>query len=332
MNLGAAIAPTPPAFAEHAPCLLVNPRSFGAARACLSERAAALARACGVELIEAADPSGFAAATDRVVATGQPLLLLGGDGTVQAVVDRLAALPSDVPRPQLMVFGGGRSNMIAADLGGRGAVLSKLEAALHRWRHGPALGVQLRCPLRIEQPSIPARHGFVLCAGLLDLIIRACHADRERGGSGLRHGEAGTAWSILKLVLRSRFGRAPSLDALEVAVADGTAMAAAAHVLLATTLQGHATRLHPFARRGTGAIRFTALAARGPGLWLRLPWLATGRFTASMDPAHGYLSGGTDRLRVLGLSRYTLDGEEFDADPARPFVIGEGRPLAFLTL
>ena len=51
-----------------------------------------------------------------------------------------------------------------------------------------------------------------------------------------------------------------------------------------------------------------------------------------MDAARGYLSGRCDALRILGLSSYTLDGEEFEADPARPVTIASGPRLAFLTL
>jgi hypothetical protein len=57
-----------------------------------------------------------------------------------------------------------------------------------------------------------------------------------------------------------------------------------------------------------------------------------GRFTRGMDAGHGYLSGRCDALRVQRLSSYTLDGEEFAADPARPVMIRGGPPLTFVTL
>jgi hypothetical protein len=316
---------------------LLNPRSFAISRAGLAERAAEIAGAFGSHVVLGAEPAAFAAATDRVVEMQQQLLIiLGGDGTVQAVVDRLASLPAQAARPQLpqlLVLGGGRSNLTAADLGGRGAVLTKLETVLRRWRDGPALTSQVRHSLRIEQSPAPPRHGFFVAAGLVDLVIRACHEDRARQAGALGQGDAGTAWSVLNVAVRAGVqpGTLP-LDPLRVAIPDGAAMDKPARLLIVTTLQGRLGSINPFAPEGEGALRFTAIAARGPGMWARLPWLLSGRFTRSMDPARGYFSGRCDALRVLGLTRYTLDGEEFDADPTRPVLIRKGPPFSFLTL
>ena len=65
-------------------------------------------------------------------------------------------------------------------------------------------------------------------------------------------------------------------------------------------------------------------------LKMRLPRVLTGRFTPAMQ-AGDYLSGRCESLRVHGLSSYTLDGEEFEADPALPVTIRRGPPLTFLT-
>jgi hypothetical protein len=149
----------------------------------------------------------------------------------------------------------------------------------------------------------------------------------------LRTGTAGTVWSLLKLVVPVLLGaRKASLDELQVEVRSHEALAAPARLLLATTLQRRRGFFDPFADRGSGILRVTAVAARGMRFWGRLPWIAAGRFTAAMDTAHGYMSGRCAALTVRGLSSYTLDGEEFDADPARPVVLRSGPPLTFLTL
>ncbi|MET0984304.1 MAG: hypothetical protein ABW034_02745, partial [Steroidobacteraceae bacterium] len=61
-----------------------------------------------------------------------------------------------------------------------------------------------------------------------------------------------------------------------------------------------------------------------------LPRVLLGRFTSRMNPEHGYLSGRCERLEVLGLERYTLDGEKFETDPTRPVVIRRGPTLRFI--
>ena len=323
-----------PVSSATAPCLLVNPRSFSASRAGLARQAAALARAQGIEVIRAADATEISAAVDLFLDRRQrTVFILSGDGTVQAVADRLVSLPAEVPRPQLLVLGGGRSNVTAGELGGRGDVLSKLETALRRWRDDAVLGVEVRHVLRVEQPPAPARHGFFLAAGLIDHAIRACHRHRENGTGTLRGGAAGTAWSLLKLATPVVLGaRELPLDELEVEVPGHEAPAKPVRLLIATTLQKRQGFFDPFAERGLGTVRFTGVAARGMSFWARLPWLATGRFTPSMDAGRGYMSGRCDSLLVHKLSTYTLDGEEFEADPARPIAIRRGPPLTFLTL
>jgi hypothetical protein len=317
---------------SQAPCLVVNPRSFRAARHGLAERAAELARNQGIEVIHAADSIGIAAAADRLLERRQQIIvLLAGDGTVQAVANRLASLPADVPQPQLLVLGGGRTNLTAAEVGGSGDVLAKLERALRRWREGAAFEVETRPTLRIEQPPAPARHGFFLAAGLVDRAIRVCHRNRGDGGGLLRNSDLGTAWSLAALALPAMLGmREPPLDLLHVEACGHEPLADPARWLIVTTLEKRQGLLDPYAARGHGAVRFTAIAARGPRFWARLPWIAVGRFTPGTSAGRGYLSGRCRALRVCGLSSYTLDGEAFAADPVQPVAIGEGPSLAFI--
>ena len=313
------------------PCLVVNPHSFRTLRGALAERAAQLARARGAEVERVTDASSIAAALDRALARGQPaLFVLAGDGTVQAIVEHLACLPDGVPLPKLLVLGGGRTNMTAADFGGRGSVLRKLDAALLAWRAGRALRVEERPTLRVAQPPAPPRHGFFLAAGLVDRVIRACHERRAGQSHGLRTGHASTAFSLVALACGA-FGRRRPPSELRIAAAGYPALDAPARLLIATTLQRRHGLLDPYARRGQGELRFTAIAARGPGFWARLPWLAMGGFSKRMTAERGYLSGHGERLEVLGVASYTLDGEEFDADPSRALVVTPGRRLQFLT-
>ena len=318
-------APAARPLVERAPCLLINPRSFNASRNTLAARAAGLARGHGVEVLEAGTDVEIKAASEMLLSrVPAPIFVLAGDGTVRALTDRLAALPPHVPQPPLFLLGGGRSNVTAAAQGGKGDVLSKLESALRRWRDGPALAVEPVHVLQIEQPPAPTRYGFLLAAGLLDAIIRACHREYEHGEGGLRTGGAGTAWAVLKLALPGMLlGREPPLDGLEITLPGWDLPRSPARLLLMTTLAKHRGTLIPFAERGHGPLRFSAVCARGAGLWARLPGAALGR---------ARLSGRCEAMHVRGLSRYTLDGEEFSADPTRPVAIRPGRRITFLTL
>ena len=335
----ASASATPPVAAGHAdaalpPCLIVNPRSFNVMSNRLAGRATQLARANGADVIEVREFAQLAAALDSVLARGtRQLFVLAGDGTVHGIIDQLVRLPAACPMPQLLILAGGRTNLIAADLGGGGAVLSKLEAALVRARNGAAAGlqVQYRNTLAIEQAPAPPRHGFFVAAAVLDTVIRECHRHRMVGSGTFRTGKLSTAWCLLQLALRQLFGRNPvRCPDLDIDAPGCGRLCGTTRVLMATTLSHRIGLLDPYARRGTGAVRVTAVAARAAGFWRTLPRLLTGRFSERMNAERGYLSGSCEWLQVRGLGGYTLDGEEFETDPAKPVVFRTGPSISFL--
>jgi len=55
--------------------------------------------------------------------------LLAGDSAVRTIADRLTGA-ANVPRPPLLVLGGARTHLTAAELGGTSRVLTKREAVL----------------------------------------------------------------------------------------------------------------------------------------------------------------------------------------------------------
>lgn len=320
--------------AERGVCLIVNPRSFRASRGGLAERAIAIARRHGAEVIEAQTPDDLSRALNPRLAQGRPLDLavLAGDGTVQALIDLLVRLPADLPMPRLLVLGGGRTNLTAADLDGTGDVLAKLDAALSPNRTGRRAPNPLRRVLVVEQSPAPARHGFFLAGGLVDETIRACHDWRARGGA-LRRGHLGTMFYLLALAFSALLGR-PQVRSPRLRVsADGRGtLEGPMRFLVATTLEHRGGTFDPYAQRATpaGSPRFTAVIAGARRFWRSLGNLLRGRFGAHMTPEGGYLSGGSERIEVWGLRGYTLDGEEFGCDPARPVLIRGGARFEFL--
>ncbi len=322
------------ARAGPATCLLVNPRSFTVVNSRLAARAIALAKTHGAAIVEAGDPDEIADGLERALAQGtRRLFVLSGDGTIQAIVDCLARLPAGTRLPQLLVLAGGRTNLTVADLGGRRAVLKKLEDALICCARDPDCEFQIehRHTLAIEQPPAPPRHGFFMAAAVVDRVIRSCHRHREARSSGLRTGRFGTAIGVCNAAIPALRGRAP-FDApeLDVNVPGHGRLGGPVRLLVATTLVHGAGWFNPYADRGMGALRMTAVALHARGFWRSLPRLLTGRFAASMTSERGYLSGRCESFTVGGLDGYTLDGQSFDTDPARPVVIRTGLSVSFL--
>ena len=327
----AAIAPAGGLAAP--PCLIVNPRSFRSARG-LGERAAALARAHGAEVLTLHTPTALNAAIDRVVARRQRhLIVLAGDGTVHAIAEHLARHHADGWRPDLLLLPGGRSNLTANDLVPGGRPLLMLEQALRRVADGrwdDSATVERRT-LRVEQGAEAPRYGFFIAAALLDTIIRRCHAQRHRASGPLQDGHLSSLWCVLKLAALGLVGRS-GLACPRLAVDAGPTgrLTDPIRLLLATTLPHTTGLLNPYADRGNGDLRLTAVARRAPRFWRQLPRLVTGRYNASMTTAAGYLSGRSARVEISGLDGYTLDGEEYAADPTLPVVWTAGPALRFL--
>ena len=320
-------------FAPAPPCLLVNPRSFRASRG-LADRASALAAAQGAEVVRVESAEDVSAALDGVLARRQRhVAVLAGDGTVRDVIERLARLPSGHWLPDLLVLPGGRSNLTAADLVGRGDALGTLAKALAwasdgRWD----AAVVERVPLCIAQAPAPRRFGFFFGGAAVDNVVRRAQ-DHRYGGSGpLRTGHLSSPWVLAKLAALALVGRAniPS-PTLEIEAEGCGSLRGEIRLLLATTLLHRTGLFDPYAAGGRGELRLTAVTTTARRFWPALPRLLTGRYSKAMNLDNGYLSGHCERVQVIGLAGYVLDGERFDTDPARPVVIAPGPRLRFFS-
>jgi len=171
-------------FAPAPPCLLVNPRSFRAARG-LADRAIALAAERGAEVVRVEVGADLSAALDTILARRQHhVAVLAGDGTVREVIERLSQLPPGHWLPELLILPGGRTNLTAADLVPRADPLATLAKAL-AWSRDGRWDSHLveRMPLCIAQAPAPPRFGFFFGGAAVDSIVRRAQ-DHRYGGSG----------------------------------------------------------------------------------------------------------------------------------------------------
>lgn len=315
-----------------APLLLVNPRGFSASHG-LAERAIALAQSEGAEVARAQGLDEINGAVDALLAKRQSrVMVLAGDGTVQAVVDRLAHLPAASWLPDLVVLPGGRTNMTALDLTGPDDALASMQRALRRAREGRwDEAVFERALVRVEQAPAPARYGFFVAGALVDGIIRHVHTYRTGGTGPLRRGPLSTPIALAKLAGLALVGR-HGMPLPDVHLqADGLGrIDGKLRILLASSLAHSSGSFNPYADRGAGDLRVTAIARSADRFWRSLPAVLGGRYSAAMNADAGYLSGRCERLEATGLPGYMLDGEPFDLDPQRPVVISAGPRLRFV--
>ena len=308
--------------------VLLNPRSFRMGLRNRADRLTALLKrhSLPVLAVQTADDIDRAIRTalDRQV---QLLIIIGGDGTLQGATTCLATLNPAV-RPRLLMLGGGRTNYTARDLGTHDKLITTLTAALEQ---PETFRPQRRRTLAVRQQGLPVQHGFFVAGGLIDWVIRDCHAYRATGTGPLRTGHLSSAWRLLQLAGQAMIGRGgycpPRL------IIEGQGLEPFEHanrLLLMTTLEHSNDWVAPYADQGRGAIRLTAIDRRAHGFWWRLPRLLSGRYAAGMTPSDGYLSQRGDAFQLLGLQSISLDGQDFNFDPERPISIDAGLDLEFL--
>jgi hypothetical protein len=312
--------------AESRPCLIVNPRSFRASRLGLAGRAARLARDAGVEVVEVRAFADFRRTLELLRARRQDQVwVLSGDGTLHALAEFMSELPPGDWAPRWIFLGGGRANIVPRDCGGH-PPMRRLRSAIAAWRAGRALPEERLVGLGLTQPGTPTRHGFVLAGALIHQGVRWCSEHRSRGEGWLHRSWFADPFALLHLLWLAATGRnpLPPWETLEVRCADGRLLHAPVRVLMATTLALRDAPYNPYAARGAGAVRVTAIAATAAHFWRHFPAVFRGRFGDDMDLAQGFLSGRSDWVEVRGLSGYSLDGEAVTTDPSLPVRLAPG--------
>jgi hypothetical protein len=260
----------------------------------------------------------------------EQLWVFAGDGTIHALAEYLAEVAPDWS-PALLLLAGGRANVVPRETGGYPA-MPALRKALAALREGRALAEERIVTLRVAQTGQPVRHGFLLGAALVQEAVRLTAASRAAGTGWWRHSWFADPFVLLRWAVRTMvFGRPLPPYPDVVAHLDGVGeLTGPVRILVATGLQMHSALYNPFAARGSGPVRFTAISAAAPSVWGMLPKLLKGRFDDSMGLAHGILSGRGERAEVRGLSGYALDGEMFAVDPALPVEFTAGVALRVL--
>lgn len=309
--------------------ILVNPRSFrvnGKGQLDSIQRRAA---ATGVPVHVVEEPEDIAGVlSENASREAQTLVVIGGDGTLQALASALADV-SGTSAPKVLALGGGRTNFTARDLGTDRRLDQLLERALTRpqgWR------VALRPVLALEHPHLTAPlYGFFVAAALVDHLIRDCHRYRTRHRGWLRTGHPSSAWRVAQLALLGMVGR-HHFEPPQARVEAGSlgSLQGSLRLLIATSLEHAEGWLDPYAKRGQGTLRVTAVSASAHRFWGRLPSLLRGSFRDGWQPGNGYLSGRTDQLRLRGLNTFCIDGQEFELDPTEEIIVRAGPDIHFL--
>ena len=282
---------------------------------------------------EATDPQEIRSAVEALVSHGVDIIAInGGDGTVQA---SLTALFSPAPLgqvPLLAVLAGGRTNMIARDIGSTRDPLRALRRLLTWERQSHAAEVLVERPvLRLEHGSHPPLLGMFFGAGWIVQGTLYCRALRDRLRRYGLGGVAGTALGTARLLASLIGWRAPLAPSRIAIDLDEQRLPHSYYkAVLVTTHHRLVAGLRPFWGSEPRPMHCTAVRHPANNLLLALPALARGHPNRYLTKSNGYLSHNASRIRLRLDGTFTFDGELFESKPGESVVLTAHQRASFL--
>lgn len=311
--------------------LLCNPLSGRAGRRLDAVRKAASAIPGGI-FREAGSRLEMVSALDEFAAQGVDLLaVIGGDGTVHAVLSHLFGVESAPMLPMLTIIPAGTTNMTATDLGIRGGPLSalaRLGTQLARPGTAPA---QIRHVLRVEHAGL-LLHGMFFGAGLIAEGVRF-FLERVRG-RGIT-GEMASALVMARYLARLLclgVGNLSEPMSATLCLDQEPPRNDPFLLVFATTLQRLLLGTRPYWGTEPAPVHATAIASSSRRLWRSLPSVIAGKGGA-LHADDGYVSRNVMALTLQMDGDFVVDGQLYRAVSSQgPVRLAAAGPVRFLSM
>lgn len=287
------------------------------------------------ELDSAGGIDGITEALAAFNRTGPAMLIInGGDGTIQAT---LSSILNDKPFdavPPIAILPGGKTNMIAEDLGAKGSPERVLKLLLKIARDG-TLGERILRRNIIELnlgDGSPLLYGMFFGGAAIVNGIRYCNENIYPMGlpNILSHPMA------IGALVTSALGGAKSPDSpmhseeMKIVMPGGGTLQGRYLVVVATTLDRLLLGLRPYGRDGKGTLKFSAIEHRPRAIFAAAKGIMTGKF--GRVTLEGVNTRRIDEIRISGNDPVTLDGEIYDISPGQTVVLKGDKSLDFVSL
>ncbi|GGM01541.1 diacylglycerol/lipid kinase family protein [Pseudomonas asuensis] len=258
------------------------------------------------------------------------VVVIGGDGTLQAVLTALLQAQPVITLPALVIVAGGTTNMSAADLGTRAKPEVVLKA-LNAWLNGNGAPPrqQERAVLKVDGDRVNgSQYGMFFGTGAILSGVRYFH--QHVRPTGVR-GALGPALAFVRMLFSLLRNKPhPLLPATPASLRTDTDSWSSSWLLvLASTLDNLLIGCRPYWGTESAPMHFTAVEHQPRRLMRVLPFLLCGRGRSVAHERDGYISRNLNRLSLEGSSHFLLDGEQFEADS--PIRLSTTAPLRFLT-
>jgi diacylglycerol kinase (ATP) len=313
--------------------VLHNPRS-GANLAAAAPMRRLVEAHPGIAYRDASDPASIAQALREMAQHGvDTVVVSGGDGTVNAVLNTVFAHNPFPHLPLLALLRGGTANMTARDVGVQGRQDRALRSLIDRAsRSGAGLTVIERPVMRID-PGAGREALFGMFFGAAAIAQGIEYHMREVHARGLQ-GDLGRAITLTRFIIAMARGERAIVAPVPVTVAidDEAPSSFACEIMYVTTLERLVLGLRPFWGKEAAPLHYASVRA-APAHWLKvLPGLLRGRPHRYLTLENGYESRNAQRLR-LGMDRhFFVDGELFSPTPGTPVALASAGLAGFVRL
>lgn len=259
------------------------------------------------------------------------LVMNGGDGTLQHALTHLFGPDGPSWRPMIAPIRGGRTNMVASDLGAERDPLRSLELLVAAARAGRSEALLAQRPvLRVELPNEGnVQHGMFFGAGALHRAVGLAHQSLPEE----KVGAWGAGLITGLLIARAAIGQVSGLlvpDKCHLAL-DGEDQGS--HELLlamASSIDRLFLGIRPFWGRQPAPVRTTWVNSRSPGIWRAAPGILRNRPPAFATPENGYRSMNVHEAVMQLDAGLVIDGELFDPVPDRVVRVSALEGVQFL--
>lgn len=259
-------------------------------------------------------------------ASGDTLIINGGDGTLDLIIARLRGARFATWQPEIILLRSGTTSMTHRDVGYGSDPAEALASAMRR---DTAWTKTARDVMRLSGDSISnPQYGFFFGTHALVRAIRhARHTLHTRGMHGAL-GEALLFASTLGALLRGKAHGHPILDPAALTYTRHGTPHSAEHIFfIATTLKTLVLGMRA-AKPQVGELGCISIVSPTHGLWRQVPSLWRGAPHQSAGPILRWCDSA---LTLTLNSDVTLDGELFSTTHETPLTLTIDSPVTFLT-
>lgn len=259
------------------------------------------------------------------------LVMNGGDGTLQHALTHLFGPDGPSWRPRIAPIRGGRTNMVASDLGAERDPVKSLESLVAAARAGRIDALLAPRPvLRVELPNEGnVQYGMFFGAGALHRAVDLAHQSLPEE----KVGAWGAGLITGLLIARAALGKLSGVlvpDKCHLSL-DGQDQGTSELLLaMASSIERLFLGMRPFWGRQPAPVRTTWINSGSPGIWRAAPGILRNRPPAFATPENGYRSANVHEVVMQLDAGLVIDGELFDPAPDRVVRVSALEGVQFL--